>query len=152
MMNNHSKRSRRVAILAAVLLALVAAACGDDSDGAATTKAEWEERYGNDVSIVSDDVDRSQQALNAGQRQELLAVCTQLKEDLTDSREALPVPDAGVDAALRDAFDAVDVAADNCIEGARIASEAHRVEVAQEDMKTARERLDEAQEAIAAWQ
>jgi hypothetical protein len=148
MMNNHS--TRRVVALA--LVAILAGACGGGSDGAATNKADWEERYAGALSILSDGVDRSQQALAVGQRQELLAVCTQLKEDLEETREALPVPDATVDAALRTAFDAIGKGADNCLEGARVASEAHRVEVAQEDMKAARERLDEAENAIAAWQ
>jgi hypothetical protein len=135
-----------------VVLALSLAACGGDSDGgAATNKAEWQEEYGSAISVVSDDIDRSNQALNSGERSNLLSTCTQLQEDVGQARGALPVPDATVDAALRTALDATEVAARNCVDGARVASEAHRVEVAQGDMKTARERFDEAQRAIDAW-
>ena len=147
-MNSHSKRWALALGMAVTLLA----GCGDSEDGAAANKAEWEEKYGNSVSITSDDLDRSVQALNAGERAVLLSTCTQLKEGLIEARKGLPVPDATVDAALRTALDTTDTAAASCVEGARVAGEAHLVEKAQREMKTARERYDEAQSAIERWQ
>ncbi len=149
MMNNHSTRWG----LAAVAASLLAVGCGGSSDdGAAANKADWEKKHGSVVSVVSDDIDRSVQALNAGQRPIVLSECTQLKEDLTDARKAVPVPDATVDAALRSAFDATDTAANTCVEGGRVASDASIVEKAQREMKVAREKYDAAQSAIEAWQ
>ena len=135
-----------------MLLALAFGACGGDSDGGApTNKADWQEEYGGAVSLVSDDIDRSDQALNSGERSNLLSTCSQLQEDVGEARGALPVPDPTVDAALRSALDATEIAARNCVDGARVASEAHRVELSQRDMKTARDRFNEAQRAIEAW-
>ena len=148
MMNNHSNRLR----LALVLVALVAGACGGGSDeGAATNKADWEKKHGKTVSVVSDDIDRAVQALNAGQRPILLSECTQLMEDLNDAKKALPVPDPTVDAALRAALAATETAMNTCVEGGRVASDADLVEKAQAEMKTAREAYSAAQDAIAAW-
>ena len=149
MMNNHSTRRR----LAIVALAVLGAACGGSSDdGPAANKAEWEKKHGKTVAVVSDDIDRAVQALNAGQRPILLSECTQLMEDLNEANKAVPVPDARVDTALRSAFDATGTAVATCVEGARIASDASIVEKAQREMKFAREQYDTAQKAIEAWQ
>ncbi|MGI8985035.1 MAG: hypothetical protein ACR2HM_10990 [Acidimicrobiales bacterium] len=126
--------------------------CGGGNSGAATTKADWDERYAGIVKVVSDDIDRSVQALNAGQRPVVLSECTQLQDDLLEARKAVPVPDSTVDAAVRAAFDATGTAVDTCVEGARIASDADKIEEAQAQMKTAREKYDVAQKAIASWQ
>lgn len=151
MVNSYSKRWRRVAV--ALALAASVGACGGDSDnGTAASKADWQEEFGGAVSVVSDDIDRSNQALNAGERAVLLPTCTQLQEEVGDARDALPVPDPGADAALRTALDATEVAARTCVDGARIAGEAHRIEQAQREMQTARERFDEALRAIEDWQ
>jgi len=149
MMNNHSKRFGMVLLAAA----LFAGACGGGSDdeGGAANKGEWEQEYGAIVKAVSDDIDRSVQALNAGQRPVVLQECTQLQEDLAEARKAVPVPDSRVDAALRDALDATGTAVNTCVEGARIASDARKIEEAQAQMKTAREKYSAAQDAIAAW-
>lgn len=148
MMNNHSKRFG----LAVATLVLLAGACGGGSDeGGAANKAEWEEKHASAVSVVSDDIDRSVQALNTGQRPVVLSECTQLKEDLVDARKAVPAPDPTVDAALRSAFEATETAATTCVEGGRVASDPHLVETAQAEMKTAREKYSAAQDAIAAW-
>ena len=147
-MNSHSKRWAVALGMAVMLLA----GCGDSGDGAAANKAEWEDQHGNAVSITSDDLDRSVQALNAGERAVVLSTCTQLKEGLVEARKGIPVPDATADAALRSALDATDTAAASCVEGARIAGEAHLIEKAQREMKTARDRYDEAQKAIENWQ
>ena len=150
MVNSYSKRWRRAA--AALALAASVGACGGDSDnGTAANKADWQEEFGSAVSVVSDDIDRSNQALNAGERSVVLSTCTQLQEEVGDARDALPVPDASVDAALRTALDATEVAARTCVDGARVASEAHAIEQAQREMQTARQRFDEAQRAIDAW-
>jgi hypothetical protein len=136
-----------------LLGALVLGACGGESDeGGAASKAEWQEKHGSAVTAVSNDIDRTNQALNTGERAVLLSECTQLSEDLADARKAVPAPDPAVDSALRGAFDATDAAAKECIEGARIAGVAHLIEEAQRKMKTAREKFDEAENAIKAWQ
>src|SRR5688572_33025130 len=148
MMNNHSKRFG-MAVLAA---ALFAGACGgSDDEGGAANKAEWDKKYAAIVKSVSDDIDRSVQALNAGQRPVVLSECTQLQEDLVEATKAVPVPDSTVDGALRAAFDATSTAVNTCVEGARIASDADKIEEAQAQMKTAREKYDAAQDAIDAW-
>ncbi len=148
MMNNHSNRL----VWAVVVVALLTGSCGGGSDGgAAANKGDWEKKHGSAVQAVSDDIDRSVQALNAGQRPILLSECTQLMEDLAGARKAVPVPDATVDAALRSAFDAAGTAVGTCVEGARIASEASIIEKAQREMKVAREKYDAAQSAIEAW-
>jgi hypothetical protein len=148
-MNNHSNRFWRAAIVG---VAVLAGACGGGDDGGgAANKAEWEEEYGSAVKVVSDDIDRAVQALNAGQRPVVLSECTQLQEDLADARESLPVPDPTVNAALRDAIDATGTAAGTCVEGARIASDADKIEEAQAQMTAAREKYTAAQDAIAAW-
>src|SRR5215213_3267533 len=136
MMNNHSIR-RGVAVLG---VALLAGACGGGSDdsGDVANKADWEKKYGAVVSSVSDDIDRSVQALNAGQQPVVRSACSQLQEDMADARKSVPAPDGTVDAALRSAFDATDTAAKTCVEGARVASDADLVEKAQREMKTAR--------------
>jgi hypothetical protein len=149
MMNNHSKRWS----LVVVVLAGLAGACGGGSDeGGAANKADWEKKHGSAVSVVSDDLDRSVQALNAGQRPVVLSECTQLQEDLVDAKKAVPAPDPTVDAALRSAFDATTAAVTTCVEGARVASDASIIEKAQREMKVARERYDAAQSALKAWQ
>lgn len=150
MMNNHSNRFWQAAVVG---VALLAGACGggDDGGGGAANKAEWEKEYASTVKVVSDDIDRAVQALNAGQRPVVLSECTQLQEDLADARKAVPVPDGVVDAALRAAFDATGTAVGTCVEGARIASDADKIEQAQAEMKTAREKYNAAQDAIAAW-
>jgi hypothetical protein len=149
MVNNHSTRW----VLGLLLTGVVAGACGggSDSGGAATTKADWQKKYGASVGVVSDDIDRSVQALNAGQQLVVRSACGQLQEDMVEARKSVPAPDGTVDAALRSAFDATDTAAKTCAEGARVASNAGLVEQAQREMKTARETYTVAQDAIVAW-
>ena len=148
MMNNHSKRFG----MAVLVAALFAGACGgSDDEGGAANKADWDKKYSAIVKSVSDDIDRSVQALNAGQRPVVLSECTQLQEDLVEAKKAVPVPDTTVDGALRAAFDATSTAVNTCVEGARIASDADKIEQAQAQMKTAREKYDAAQSAIEAW-
>ncbi|HJV08315.1 MAG TPA: hypothetical protein VJ653_01480 [Acidimicrobiales bacterium] len=148
-MNNHSNRLWRAAVVG---LIVVAGACGGGDDGGgAANKGDWEKEYAAIVKSVSDDIDRSVQALNAGQRPVVLSECTQLQEDLVDAKKAVPVPDGTVDAALRSAFDVTTKAVNTCVDGARIASDADKIEEAQAQMKTARETYSAAQDAIAAW-
>jgi hypothetical protein len=149
MMNNHSTRFG----IALLFVALLAVACGggDSDGGTAANKADWEKRYASIVKSVSDDIDRSVQALNAGQQPVVRSECAQLQEDLVEARKAVPVPDSTVDAKLRSAFDATGTAAKTCTEGARVANNADLVEQAQREMKTARTSYSAAQDAIAAW-
>jgi cobalamin biosynthesis protein CobT len=132
---------------------MVGAGCGggDSDEGGAANKADWQKKYGAIVNSVSDDIDRSVQALDAGQQPVVRSACSQLQEDMVDARKAVPAPDGTVDAALRSAFDATDTAAKTCVEGARVASNADLVEQAQREMKTARETYTTAQDAITAW-
>lgn len=148
-MNNHSTRRGLTVLLAAVL----AGGCGGggSDEGGAANKGDWEKKHGKVVSVVSDDIDRSIQALNAGQRPILLSECTQLMEDLVGARKAVPVPDPTVDSALRSAFEATGTAVATCVDGARIASDASIIEKAQREMKVAREKYDAAQGAVEAW-
>ena len=149
MMNNHSTRWGLALALAAVL----GVSCGGGSDdSAATNKADWEKKHASAVKVVSEDIDRSVQALNAGQRPVVLSECTQLKDDLADAKKAVPAPDPAVDAALSSALAATETAMNTCVEGGRVASDASIVEKAQREMKTAREQYDAAQKAIEAWQ
>ena len=147
-MNNHSNRWRAATLLAALVLG----ACGGDSDeGAATNKADWQSKHGPVVKAVSLDVDAANDALTKGDRAIILSSCNQLKEDLADAQAALPVPDATVDGSLRAAFDSIGKATPTCLQGARIANDNHLVEQAQREMKDARTKLDEAEQAIDAW-
>lgn len=147
-MNNHST-PLRVSLVAAALLA---GGCGRDDGGGAANKADWHKKHGSAVSVVSDGIDRSVQALNAGQRPVVLSECTQLQDDLGEARKAVAAPDPNVDTVLRSALDATGTAVGTCVEGARIASEAAIIERAQREMQTAREKYDAAQSAIDAWQ
>src|SRR5918911_318980 len=131
MMNNHSTRWW---LAAPLLAAVVLAGCGSDSDSGSTGKADWEKKHGSVVTAVSTDVDAANGALDKGERPVILNSCNQLKADMADAHKALPVPDATVDGSLRSAFDAVDTAAASCLQGAQVASDAHLVEVAQDQM------------------
>ena len=137
--------------MAVLAVALFAGACGGGDEGGAANKADWDKKYAGIVKSVSDDIDRSVQALNAGQRPVVLQECTQLREELAEAKKAVPVPDATVDGALRAAFDATTAAVDTCVEGARVASDADKIEQAQAQMAHAREKYDAAQSAVAAW-
>lgn len=148
-MNSHSKWILRGAI--ALVAVVSATSCGGSSGGgAATGKADWQKKHGAAVSAVSDDIDRSVQALNAGQQPDIRSACSQLQEDLPDARKAVPVPDPTVDAALRSALDSSDTAAKSCLEGVK-STAAAVVEQAQRDMNAARASYSKAQDAIAAW-
>ena len=135
-----------------VALLLLTTGCGGGSDdGAATNKAEWEKKHGAAVAAVSTDLDQARQALSGGQRQVIISACTQLREDLVEARKALPVPNPSVDGLLRTAFDAIEAGVPDCIDGARIANQAHITETAIAEFRDARPKLDEANRAIAEW-
>ena len=152
MMNNHSKRLGTAGWTGLAVVVLLAGACGSESgDGAARNKAEWEKKYGTAVSAVSNDLDQARQALSGGQRPLILSACNQLQEDLTRARKALPVPDSAIDTALRQAVDAIEGGIPDCLEGARIANQAHITETAIAEFRDARPKMDEANRAIADW-
>ncbi len=148
-MNKDSNGSRWSA---ALLLTVVLAACGGGTDdGAATTKADWEKKHGAAVAAVSTDLDQAREALSGGQRQIIISACTQLQEDLAEARKALPVPNPSVDGLLRSAFDAIEAGVPDCLDGARIANQAHITETAIAEFRDARPKMDEANKAIAEW-
>jgi hypothetical protein len=148
-MNSHSKR-----LWPAVLVALaVSGACGGGSGGgSATTKSAWTKAHGQTVSTFSIDIDVANQALDAGQRPDVLAGCNQLNEDLPNVRKALPVPDPSSDATLRSALDAVTPAVADCLQAARVGNDARLTEQAQREIKDGRTKMDAANKAIADWQ
>lgn len=147
-MNHYSKRFAAAVLVVGAL----AGACGSSSDsGTATGKADWNKKNGAAVKAVSLDVDEANTSLDKGDRTAILAACHQLQSDLADARKGLPVPDATVDGALKPALDSVGTATTTCLNGAQVATDAHLVEQAQAEMKTARTKLDDAQTAIANW-
>ena len=148
-MNHYSKRFLGPALLTAALLG---GACGGGSaGGAATTKADWQKRYGPTVAAVSLDVDSANDALSKGDRPSVLSSCNQLQDDLAGARKGLPVPDPTVDTAVRGGLDAVGTAVPTCIHGGKVANQASIVEEAQREMKAARTKMDDANKAIADW-
>ncbi len=148
-MNLYSKRIIGPAVLAAALLG--GACAGGSSGGAATTRADWQKRYGPAVAAVSIDVDSANDALSKGDRPSVLSSCNQLQDDLTGARKGLPVPDPTVDTAVRSGLDAVGTAVPTCLHGGQVANQASIVEEAQREMKTARTKMDDANKAIADW-
>jgi hypothetical protein len=135
-----------------VLTVAVSGACGGSGGGTATTKAGWTKSHGSPVNTFSIDIDVANQALDAGQRPDVLAACNQLNEDVPTVRKALPVPDATADAALRTAVDAVTPAVADCLQAARAGNDARLTEQAQREIKDARVKMDAANKAIADWQ
>jgi hypothetical protein len=147
-MNSHSKRFWATAVLAAA----VTGACGGSGGGTATGKAGWTKSHGGIVMTTSIDIDVANQALDAGQRPDVLAACNQLNEDVPTARKGLPAPDPTVDAALRAALDATATGVADCLEAARVANQASLTEKAQREIKDARAKMDVANKAIADWQ
>ncbi len=138
--------------MVAVAVVLTAGCGGGDSgNGAAADKSEWEERHGEAVQAVSLDLDSARDALSKGDRPVILSSCNQLEEDLAEARKALPVPDPTVDGALRAALDAIQAGVPDCLQGARVASQASITESAIAKFRDARPKMDDANAAIAAW-
>ena len=135
------------------LAAVLSGACGgsDSGDSAAADKSEWEERHGEVVQAVSVDLDAARDALSKGDRPVILSSCNQLQEDLADARKSLPVPEPTVDGALRAALEAIESGVPDCLQGARVASQASITESAIAKFRDARPKMDEANAAIAAW-
>lgn len=140
--------------ISAVTLAvvLVTAGCGGGSGGSKTlTKAQWESRYGPAVTTLSTQLDFSRSDLRKGVQQDILSGCSLLRDDVTAAKGALPVPNPASDAALRKALTELTQGAADCIQGARVASDAAITEQAMRELDTSRSYLDSAQQAIAAW-
>lgn len=147
-MNIHSIRFR----LAVILGVAVCGACGGGGgSGNANTKAGWTKAHGPIVSTTSIDIDVANQALDAGQRPDVLAACNQLNEDLPKARKALPVPDPTVDGALRATLDVTNAAVTDCLEAARVGNQASLTEKAQREIKDARAKMDDTNKAIENW-
>jgi hypothetical protein len=126
------------------------AGCGKSTSP--TTKAGWTKDHGASVATLSTQLDFARSALDKGDRQAILSACNLLRDDLADTRKALPVPNAGVDTALRQALGSVTTGVADCLQGARVASVASIVERAMAELGDARTRLDGANRAIASWQ
>ncbi|MGH9124362.1 MAG: hypothetical protein ACRDZ8_06500 [Acidimicrobiales bacterium] len=136
-------------VLAAVLLV---SACGGGSSNPTTlTKAQWESRYGAAVRAVSTQLDFARTDLDKGVQQDILDGCSLLRDDVTTAKGALPVPNAGANAALSKALTELTQGAADCIHGAQVASQASINEAAMRELTTSRTELDMANQAIAAW-
>lgn len=147
-MNSHSKRFWP----AVGLVIALTAACGGGGSGSTTTKAGWTKKHGPIVSTTSIDLDVANQALDAGQRPDVLAACNQLNDDVPQARKALPVPDPAADGALRTALDTIAGGVADCLEAARVGNQATLTEKAQAEIKDARVKMDDANKAIQNWQ
>lgn len=145
------RAAQRLVFTAVVGLGLLGAACGGGGDGAAANKAEWEDRHGANVESLSRELVAADATLNGSERTSILGACNLLGESAEEVRaDVLPVPDAAVDGALKEALDAIDMAAASCLSGARSGA-ADDVEAAMALMTGAREAMDAAEAAIAAW-
>lgn len=143
-------RAGAAAAGAAAMMVLVAAGCGGDDGGGATSKAEWQKQHGALVQAYSRTLDDAINNINQG-NENTQGSCTQAGEDARDIKsEALPVPNATVNAALTRSADAAIKASADCIRGAR-QTDARAVEAAQASFKEARTAMDEAEAAIEAW-
>src|SRR5436305_457597 len=150
-MNTHSKRLWPAVVMAVTLTVALTAACGGGSSNT-TTKAGWTKAHGPIVSTTSIDLDVVNQALDAGQRPDVLAACNQLNEDVPKARKALPVPDPTADGALRTALDTIAAGVADCLEAARVGNQASLTEKAQREIKDGRVKMDDANKAIQNWQ
>lgn len=130
-------------------LALALGGCGGGSE--AGGKAGWEAQHGDALAALSTDVDAARSDLSRGDRALVLSSCNQLQATVAETRQGLPVPDQASDDALRRALDQLATAAEDCVAGARQASDARAVEKAIAELKDGRAALDEAQAAIRDW-
>jgi hypothetical protein len=146
-MAKHGRSALTVGVVAVCL-----AGCSGGVGTAATGKAGWVRQHGAAVSAVNQELDQSRTALAAGDRQSILGACTLLRDDVDEAKKGLPVPEVNVDAALQRALNATGVAADDCLSGARVASNASLNEKAMRELATARSQMDTADQALAAWQ
>jgi hypothetical protein len=148
-------RGGRAGVVAAMVVsvALLAGGCGGGGggDGEVASRAEFDERHGEALAAFGRDLDATSNTLNQGDRTAILPSCNQLGESARELREdVLPVADAEVQRTLTAAFDAAAQAAATCRTGAQT-GEARTVEQAMAEMGEAREALDRAEAALAAW-
>ena len=143
----------RAGATALVVMALVAGACRSGSAGTkvAANRSGWVKDHGADVMAVSRDLDAARQAVDKGDRPVILSTCNQLQDDLAAARKGLPAPDPSVDSALRAGLDAVAAGVPDCLQGARLASQASVTEKAQAKFNDARPKMDAVDKAIADW-
>jgi hypothetical protein len=135
----------------AALLAVALGACGgDDGNGAPESKAEWEARHRAAVVDVGASLDAARAALSDGEPVGIRTGCGALRDSEAEAREALPVPDAEADAALRQALDSVAKGVGDCLQ-AMATSDARQLERAIAGLRGARGELDKANQALAAW-
>lgn len=144
---------RGAAVLAAGIgIAVGLTACGGGG-GKAKDKAGWQKDNSALVASYSRDLDDAINNINQGARDKTTGSCTQVSEDGKELRkDALPVPNAAADAALRKAVDTGIQAATDCLAGAREQNQGARtVETAQREFTDARKAMDDAEAAIKAW-
>ncbi len=120
---------------------------GSEAEG----KGGWESEHGDALAGLSTDLDAARADLAKGDRALVLSSCNQLKTAVAETREGLPVPDPASDGALRKALDQLATGAEDCVAGARQASDARAVEKAIAELREGRAALDEAQAAIRNW-
>lgn len=138
-------------ITALALMATLAGCGGGGGRSEAGAKERWESQHGDALAALSTDLDAARDDLSRGDRALVLSSCNQLRTAVAETRDGLPVPDPAADRALRKALDQVSTGADDCVTGARQASEASAVEKAIAELEDARAALDEAQGAIRDW-
>lgn len=128
------------------------AACGGGATSTkGSAKANWTAQHGAAIAAVRTQLGFARTALNAGDRQAILAACNLLQDDLSEGRKALPVPDPTADGALRKAFSTMSSGVSDCLQGARLASVASITERAMAELSDASTLMDMANQAIANW-
>ncbi len=131
-------------------LAVGLGGCGGGGSDA-SSKEGWESRHGDALAALSTDLDAARDDLSRGDRALILSSCNQLQSTVAETRQGLPVPDQAADGALRKALDQLATGAEDCVAGARQASDARAVEKAIAELREGRAALDEARAAIRNW-
>ena len=127
-------------------------ACGGPATSTtASAKADWTARHGPAIAAVRTQLGFARSALDAGDRQTILAACNLLQDDLNAARNALPVPNPAADSALRKGLSSTSTGDSDCLQGARLASVASIVERAMAELRDASALMDTANQTITDW-
>ena len=141
--------TRGLSVLAAGVGMLVAG-CGGDSTPPVPTKAAWTSAHGQAIATLNADLQTARSTLSSLQRPDILGDCNALRDSQAEARKGLPVPDPTVDAALRNALDAMDVGIEDCIQGAR-GPNIPQLEKSFRELREASALMEVANRTIEAW-